>query len=191
VATTAPYGMGLVRTDTSGSLDPTFGTGGVVPATGPGNLSALLLQSNGEFVAGGVTFSAAGLEQPGGFAARYLTNGTLDVTFGSGGVTAISAGNVWAMAQQSNQYVIAVGYPWPAGDAGAPTNDLWLERLNAGGEPDVSFGDAGIVTTPIGVSGEISEGEFVAVQTDGRIVVVAATMKSQGVYDFAVARYWP
>jgi uncharacterized delta-60 repeat protein len=190
-STKAPYGMGMVRTDGSGALDPTFGTGGIVPATGPGDPSALLLQSNGLFVAGGLVFSSGGLEQPGGFVARYLANGTLDPTYGYAGVATVTPGNVWALAQQSDDDVIAVGYPWPIGDAGGPTNDLWLERLTAGGLPDVAFGNGGVVTTSVGVSGEICEGEFVAIQVDGRIVVVAATMQSPGVYDFEVTRYWP
>jgi uncharacterized delta-60 repeat protein len=188
---TPPYGMGLVRTDTSGNLDPTFGTNGVVPGTGPGDPSALILQPDGKLVTGGVTFTSAGLENPGGFTARYLSNGTIDVTYGSGGTAQVAAGNVFAMVQQSDQSVVAVGYPWPVGDAGAPTNDLWVERLTAGGVTDPSFGSGGTVTTPVGGAGEISMGEFVGLQSDGRIVVVVATLKSQGVYDFAVARYWP
>lgn len=190
-STTAPYAMGLVRTDSAGNLDSTFGTGGVVPATGPGNPYGLLIQSSGKLVAGGVTFSNAGNELPGGFIARYLANGTLDITFGSGGVATVTPGNVFAIAQQSDEEVVAVGYPSPATDAGAPTNDIWVERVTAGGLPDTTFGQAGVVTTPIGGAGEISEGEFVAVQPDGRIVVVVATYKSYSVYDFAVVRYWP
>jgi hypothetical protein len=128
---------------------------------------------------------------PGGFIARYLANGTIDITFGSGGVAAIAPGNVFAIAEQGDQAVVAVGYPWPTTDAGAVTNDIWVERVTAGGLPDMTFGDAGVVTTPIGGAGEISEGEFVAIQPDGRIVVVVATYKSYSVYNFAVARFWP
>ncbi len=192
VSNTPPYAMGLVRTDPSGNLDPTFGTNGIVSSTGgPGDPSALLLQSDGKLVTGGVTFTSAGLENPGGFAARYLPTGAIDVTYGSQGLAPIEAGNVWAMAMQSDESVVAVGYPWPVGDGGAPTNDLWVARLTPGGLSDIAFGNGGTVQTPAGGAGEICIGEFVGLQSDGRIVVVAATMKSQGVYDFSVARYWP
>ena len=187
----APYGMGLVRTNSAGNLDPTFGTNGIVPGTGPGNPSGLVLESDGKLLTGGVVFSSGGSEMPGGFVARYLANGTLDITYGTAGSTTITAGNVWAIATQSNDELLSVGYPWPVGDAGGPTNDLWVERVTAGGLPDPVFGNAGIVTTTVGGAGEISIGEFVAVQADGRIVVVTATMKTQGVYDFSVERYWP
>jgi hypothetical protein len=63
--------------------------------------------------------------------------------------------------------------------------------VTAGGDPDTTFGTAGTVMTPIGASGEIAAGQFVGIQGDGRIVVVATIMKSSGVYDVAVARYWP
>lgn len=187
----APYGMGLVRTDSSGNLDPSFGTGGIVPGTGPGNPSGLVLESDGKLLTGGVVFTSGGSEMPGGFVARYLSSGALDVTYGTDGTTTITPGNVWAIAKQSDDDLLAVGYPWPVGDAGGPTNDLWLERVTAGGLPDPAFGDGGIVLTTVGGAGEISIGEFVAVQSDGRIVVVTATMKTQGVYDFSVERYWP
>jgi uncharacterized delta-60 repeat protein len=186
-----PYAMGLVRAGSSGDLDSSFGTSGVVPANGPGNPSALLLQSDGKFLAGGVTFSSTGIEMPGGFVARFNSNGSIDATYGAAGVAAVTPGNVWAMAEQANQDAVTVGYPWAAGDAGSATNDLWLERLTAGGLPDPKFGTEGIATTPVGGGGEICRGEFVAVQSDGRIVVVASTMKSQGVFDFAAVRYWP
>ncbi len=81
----APYGMGLVRTDTSGNLDPTFGTNGIVPGTGPGNPSGLVLESDGKLLTGGLVFSAGGSEMPGGFVARYLANGNLDITYGTAG----------------------------------------------------------------------------------------------------------
>ena len=150
-----------------------------------------MLESDGKLLTGGLVFTSGGSEMPGGFVARYLSSGNLDVTYGTAGSTTIAAGNVWAIAKQSDDDLLAVGYPWPVGDAGAPTNDLWVERVTAGGLPDPVFGAAGIVTTTVGGAGEISIGEFVAVQSDGRIVVVTATMKTQGVYDFSVERYWP
>jgi uncharacterized delta-60 repeat protein len=191
VSQAAPYGMGLVRTDSSGALDSSFGTNGIVPATGPGNLSALLLQTDGKLVAGGLVYSSSGSPMPGGFVARYLASGTIDLTFGAGGVTTVSPGYVTSIALDTSDNTLAVGYPWAIGDAGTPTDDLWVERVTSGGLPDVTFGNGGIVTTPVGGAGEITEGEFVGVQSDGRIVVVAAIYKSQGVYDFAVARFWP
>src|SRR5437868_14905206 len=69
-----------------GDLDPTFGSGGKVgTAIGSGHddANAMVLQPDGKIVAGGWTVSGAnylfGL-------ARYNSNGTLDTSFGSGGI---------------------------------------------------------------------------------------------------------
>jgi uncharacterized delta-60 repeat protein len=188
-SSSSPYAMGIVRTDSSGNLDPTFGTNGIVSATGGVPLfpAALFVQSDGKLVTGGLPSS----EGAGGLAARFEANGAVDVTYGSGG-TAQLLGNVWAMAQQSDNAVIAAGYPNAiAADAGLASNDVWVERLTAGGLPDTAFGVGGIVVTSVGAPSEITIGQWVGVQQDGRIVVIVATMKSQGVYDFSVARYWP
>jgi uncharacterized delta-60 repeat protein len=186
-----PYGLGMVRTDDKGALDPSFGTSGIVPASGPNGASQIVLQSDGKIVAGGLVFASNGSENPGGFVARYGTNGALDVTYAAAGAAPISAGAVWAIAEQSNDDVLSVGYPYPSGNVGTTPNEIWIERLTKGGVPDTTFGNGGLVATPVGGTSEITIGEFVGVQSDGRIVVVAATMKSQGVYDFAVLRYWP
>src|SRR3954469_16695942 len=65
-----------------GSLDPTFGSAGIVTTAFSGksaNLVSLLRQPDGKLVAVG-----AGM-------ARYNTNGTLDTTFGSKGKVVVSA----------------------------------------------------------------------------------------------------
>ena len=71
----------LARYDTRGNLDPSFGTGGIVVTDlgGVDAAQAVALQSDGRIVVGG--------SSDGRFAfARYGVDGTLDSTFGSGGV---------------------------------------------------------------------------------------------------------
>ena len=55
------------------------------------------------------------------------------------------------------------------------------------GSLDNTFSDDGIAITPIGDSDDI--GYSVAVQSDGKIVVVGASQDSTGQFDFAVVRY--
>ncbi len=98
---------------------------------------------------------------------------------------------MFAITRQSNGDILSVGYPYPSGNVGATPNQVWIERLDVGGVLDATFGNGGLVATTIGGASETTTGELVAVQSDGRVVVIAATMKSAGVYDFAVARYWP
>src|SRR5262245_32550126 len=69
----------LARYRRDGSLDPAFGTGGIVHTPIPNaEVHALLLQPDGKLVAGGT----------GGkfLLVRYLPDGSLDPTFGTGGI---------------------------------------------------------------------------------------------------------
>jgi uncharacterized delta-60 repeat protein len=84
--------FGLARYTSNGVLDTTFGTNGLV-ITKVGNRSdapsALLLQPNGQIVMGG--FEVAGGNIPGMMSlVRYNATGTLDTTFGKGGLSLTS-----------------------------------------------------------------------------------------------------
>ena len=81
--------FGLARYTSSGILDTTFGTNGLVTTkvgTRSDAPSAVLLQPNGQIVMGG--FEVAGGTDPGMMSlVRYNANGTLDSTFGKGGIS--------------------------------------------------------------------------------------------------------
>jgi uncharacterized delta-60 repeat protein len=86
--------FGLARYASNGVLDTTFGTGGLVRtrvgirSDAP---SALLLQPNGQIVMGG--FEVAGNQGGSGMMSlvRYNANGSLDTTFGKGGISLVRA----------------------------------------------------------------------------------------------------
>jgi uncharacterized delta-60 repeat protein len=107
-------GFGLARYTSNGVLDTTFGTNGLV-ATKVGTRSdapsALLLQPNGKIVIGG--FEVAGGQGVAGMMslARYNANGTLDATFGKGGISLASVTFVGpeTLALLSNGDYLAVG----------------------------------------------------------------------------------
>jgi uncharacterized delta-60 repeat protein len=108
------HGFGLARYTPNGALDTTFGTKGLV-ATAVGNRSdapsALLLQPNGQIVMGGFEV-AAGQGDPGMMSlARFNANGTLDTTFGKGGISLASVTFVGpeTLALLSNGDYLAVG----------------------------------------------------------------------------------
>src|SRR5690349_1097145 len=69
----------------SGTLDPSFGTGGIVTTdfAGAGDGAfAIAVQTDGKLVVAGVAF----INDVSNFAlARYNSNGTLDASFGTGG----------------------------------------------------------------------------------------------------------
>src|SRR5213078_3530124 len=83
----------VVRYNPNGSLDTSFGDGGIVTTTFPeGSYAfALALQSDGKIIAVGSANSPVNYYDFA--AARYLANGTLDSTFGTGGKVSTDFGD--------------------------------------------------------------------------------------------------
>jgi uncharacterized delta-60 repeat protein len=162
-----------------GDLDPSFGTAGLVTTDfgGRGDFGlAVALQSDGKIVAAGNSSSTGGAFSLSFALARYNPNGTLDPTFGSGGTVLTSFGGSLSaaadVAVQPDGKIVAVGFV--AGDFG-------IARYNANGTLDPTFGTGGLVTTDFG---GFDQANGVALQPDGRIVVVGPL---QG--EIGVARY--
>jgi uncharacterized delta-60 repeat protein len=180
-------GFAFARYNTDGSLDPSFGSGGEVTThftSGVEVVIAVAIQLDGKIVVTGQTF-AGGFQQ---FAlARYNADGSLDASFGSGGIVATNFGFDsafgGALAIQSNGKIVA------AGRAGT---DFLLARYNGDGNLDATFGSGGIVTTDFG--GAFFDAAFgVALQSNGKIVAAGGTFNGfvGPSADFALARYNP
>ena len=173
----------LVRYNTDGSFDNTFGTGGIVttsiPGSGADGAGAVAIQGDGKILAAGFTFNTTM-----DFALiRYNTNGTLDNTFSSDGIvtTPIGAGNEGpsAMAIQADGKIIL------AGSASGTVSSFGLARYNTDGSLDNTFDTDGILTTAFGTTA--SGIGAIALQTDGKIV--AAGNGGTGGHNHAMARY--
>ena len=114
--------------------------------------------------------------------ARYLPDGTLDETFGIGGVATKGFGTSgsWttasAVAVQPDNRIVVVGQSPKSRSAGQPT----VVRFNVDGSLDSDFGTGGtvVLTTP----GKSPSGSFytVAVQSDGGIVAAGAAAYTPG-----------
>jgi len=106
--------FGLARFTSNGLLDTTFGTGGLVTTlvgTRPDAPSAMLLQPNGQIVMGGFE-DGGGKHIPGMMSiVRYSSNGSLDATFGTGGISLVTAVLLGpeTLALLSNGDYLAVG----------------------------------------------------------------------------------
>lgn len=96
----------LARYHADGSLDPTFGTNGIVMMAGiDAEAYAVALQQDGKVV-------VAGYADPGFMVARYTPAGNLDASFGNGGYIATSVGGYsWAdgVAIQEDGKVVVAG----------------------------------------------------------------------------------
>ncbi|MDP9491013.1 MAG: PASTA domain-containing protein [Actinomycetota bacterium] len=157
----------LARYRTDGSLDPTFGKDGKVVTTfqtdSIDSASAVLIQADGKIVAGGGTRGDVSTSD---FAlARYLPDGGLDPSFGSGGrvITPISsaADHLFDLAFQADGKLVAAGWSFQGGGP-----HIALARYDQDGILDRSFDGDGIV-----IASFRSAGAHILVQRDGKLLV--------------------
>ncbi len=182
--------FGLVRYNTNGSLDTTFGNGGKVVTDffGAGDdANSIAIQPDGKIIVAGSTFIPPGFT----FAlARYNTDGSLDTTFGVGGKLTTSvrlSSGASAVVVQPDGKIIAAG----SSDNINVTADFTIIRYTPDGSLDSTFGVGGIVLTDFfGISGRDFVNSLV-VQPDGKIVAAGIAEKTEEFFSFAfaLARY--
>ncbi len=174
----AVISVALVRYQSDGSIDTSFGTSGKVITT-IGSISrvfSIIQPSEGKLLAAG--YSNGNL-----LIARYLDNGSLDTSFGGGGTGYVttplgSTDGIQQIIRQSDGKLVAVG----SGLAG-----LALARYSSEGALDTTFNGTGIVTTTIG-SGAWGYG--VVQQPDGKLVAAGQNWNSAiPQYNIVLARY--
>lgn len=144
-----------------GDLDPTFGNGGVVSTVNPNYASSIgnsALQADGKIVVVGAIGYAGSGDGREPFVARYKTDGTLDPTFGNGGVVTThfqqqpnvnDNGSYNAVAIQSDGKIIAAGIS-SQNSLSFYYSDPVLARYNSDGSLDATFGSGGKVFTNTG-----------------------------------------
>lgn len=168
----------LVGYEPDGSLDPTFGTGGMV-TTGFSGFDAIedLTLDGDAILAGGGTSGDWAL-------ARYDADGTLDAGFGIGGKTTTvfpsGAAIIDAVGIQPGGRIVAVG------ENGSGNEDFTLAGYTPAGVLDATFGTGGKTIAPIGSHDDLAC--TLVVQPDGKIVVGGDTNNGSD-YDFALARF--
>lgn len=203
----AQFGFLLIRYLPDGSIDRTFAENGSAITGFPGwfaSARALSVQPDGKLVAAGFT-AIDGVDH---FAlARYLSDGSLDPSFGAGGVVAAviraeGSGRVGQGFMNRGAFALELQPDGKLIVAGASEG---LERRHAvfalarflpNGSPDPSFGTAGQVTTDFGNGGVAFA---VVLQPDNKVVVAGTTgIADLGPTDgkwpcekFALARYLP
>jgi len=176
----------LARYNEDGSLDSSFGSfGKVVTDLASSSTDAVLsvaIQPNGKILAAGV--GIVGGDNDFTFA-RYESDGSLDPSFGSGGVVRIDLGstsdNLKGVELLPNGKILAIGSTPAAG-----TFDFALTRLNADGSLDQRFGTDGKVFTDVSGGGDFAQGADV--EPSGKIVVAGFTGCCVA-GDFEVVRY--
>ncbi|MBL0141440.1 MAG: hypothetical protein IPP91_05095 [Betaproteobacteria bacterium] len=180
------YDFALARLNANGTLDSSFGSGGmVVTPIGAGNDfgRAVAIQSDGLIVVAGTVYSS--LTESNVAVARYTTAGALDTTFNGTGFRSIpfAAGvdDARALAIQPDGRILVTG----SGQNGA-TKDVIVARLTTAGALDTFFNATGKVTTSFSAGDD--EANAVIVQANGAIVV-GGSLKTGDSQAMLLARY--
>jgi uncharacterized delta-60 repeat protein len=183
--------LALVRYDRDGSLDHSFGRGGVVRISIARFTSgcSLVREPDGKLVVAGV--SGAKLSHIKLAVVRLNSDGSFDASFGRGGVvtTAIGGGvgldaiSASVVRQPDGRLVVA--------SLGSRAGSAYfvLARYNRDGSLDRSFGHGGTAATRINQLGYTAAA--LVLQRDGKLVVVAGTYSAQPRGGIVVARYNP
>lgn len=176
--------LALVRYNTDGTLDSTFGVRGKVRTDlgGSDRVAALVVQPDGRIVTAGTALPGADFAL-----ARYEANGDLDASFGTGGIvrTDFAGGfdTANALAIQPDGKLVVAGYAVAEDHVG-----FALVRYNSDGTLDTAFGSGGKVFSSF--SRWPSEVEGVALLPEGKILAAgfSSTASTFG-GAFALARY--
>ena len=187
------FNVGLVRYNTDGSLDPSFGVAGKVNTLVElgASASALAIQPDGRILAAGTVNLANGENDF--LIARYNSDGNLDLSFGVGGVTKT---DFFGINRRSfiNSLVLQPDGKIVAGGLAEKTSvpfsfDFAITRYNSDGSLDSAFGTGGKVSVEF-VADAMDQCEAVVLQSDGKIVAAGQVAnESLTVVDFALARF--
>jgi uncharacterized delta-60 repeat protein len=197
----------LLRLNTDGTLDDTFGTGGKVHIpfdehtnTNVAVCAAIALQTDGRIVLAGHALSSLGLNYD--FAAtRLATDGSIDTSFGSNGkrYVAFDFANSMRDDQANSVAIDRAGNILLAGiadhgTASAHNFDMAVAKLTPEGNLDPNFNTDGKATVAFDRGGtNDDEASQALIQKDGRILLVGFAIGNavDFNYDFAVARLYP
>ena len=165
----------ITRLDANGLVDPTFGTGGsIVSDFGPSfdTPNDVTFLSDGRFVVTGRVSSDVAL-------ARYAADGTLDTSFGTGGLAVYEFGggfaeNLGRVEERPDGKLVA---PLQS-NFGSPLGAFAVVRFEEDGSLDPTFGASGPGYTKVPMPNGAS-GTRIALQPDGKILLTGINPGSQ------------
>ncbi|MEO8590342.1 MAG: hypothetical protein ABI432_13290 [Flavobacteriales bacterium] len=180
--------IAVTRLNPDGTIDTDFGTNGRARAsiTNRNTIGqALALGPNGEIVVAGYCVPPLATD-PTAVIARFTAEGVLDASFNGTGLRQVpvvgsDVSSLNGVAVQPDGKIVACGAVTMA------SSDFLLVRLNEDGSDDNAFNTTGFVTTDY--TGTSDRANAIALQDDGRIVVVGGTNAGTQDYNFAIARY--
>lgn len=189
------YRLLLIQLNTDGTLDDSFGTGGVaVQSVSTSTVDAVdiatdvTLDAEQNILVSGSSSDTNSVSRP--IVARFTPTGVLDTTFGVDGVAtipvmAVGGNSFQGVVVQPDGKIVASGY--------FGNSELWyvmlLVRFDTDGILDPTFGDAGIVKFNYGSVDD--EGEDLVLMPDGSILVCGITVTQTYNYSALLAKFTP
>jgi uncharacterized delta-60 repeat protein len=176
----------VLRYNSDGSLDSSFGKGGAVTQSSPSNANiwgrAVAIQPDGKIVMVGVSYTSKKCDV---LTVRYNADGSLDKAFGEEGVAPSSCppgGHDWgrSIAIQPDGKLIVAG-----NTRSGENRNMLLLRYNVNGKPDMTFGMSGIASSTANRS---DWGQAVVLMPDGKIMIVGNRVSGPK-YAASLARY--
>jgi uncharacterized delta-60 repeat protein len=174
------------RTLLSAGLDPNFGTGGMALADFGGSDQgfAMAVLNDGKILVAGRAWN---VDQFDFGVARFNADGTLDSSFGVGGMVTTDLGSMfdtaYAMTVQTNGKIVVVGQTEGAGTS----YDFGMVRYNSDGSLDTNFGTGGKVVLDFAGSYDIAYG--VVVHASGKITVAGTATDADFHFRFGLAQF--
>ncbi|RTY93464.1 T9SS type A sorting domain-containing protein [Flavobacterium sp. GT3R68] len=157
----------LIRYNSNGNPDSSFGINGAVPITAIGQVALtkdgkiLISSSDGNFV-----FT------------RYLNDGTLDATFGNNGTLTIDidVDNLRFVKIQPDNKILFIGRSYHFIDSPYTISDdhYRIFRLLPNGDLDANFGENGMIVLTVSPDSALTDNapDSIVIQSDGKIVAI-------------------
>ncbi len=183
--TTGEFAAALLRLNSNGTLDNSFGSNGKVITLKNSYVfaEAVALDANGKIVVTGHSDGSM-------IVLRYNSNGSLDTTFGSSGYTITNfdgqgSSKAYAIAVDNKGKIIIGGYGHELGMGGLFHSAI--ARFNTNGTLDNTFDKDGKLVTIMG--GENSGINDLLLQKDGKLLLAGYSVREQGgLLEFAMLR---
>ena len=182
--------MTVIRLNSNGTLDTTFGTGGrtFVDFDNPSDTAyKIALQSDGKIVAAGGTNFGSYTR----FAlARFNADGSLDTSFGTSGKSVTSFGD-FVVARLTDMAIQPDGKIVTVGILSSGSHGIALARYTPNGSLDPTFdGDGKYAGELFPSTNASSAAGALVLQPDGKIVIAGGIIASAGSpSDFVLARF--
>lgn len=167
----------------NGLPDTQFGLNGVVEVWPDDSIyqiggTDIKILNNGKIIVGGF---ANVYPNSYGYLFRFLSDGTIDSTFGVNGSAVMFSGkfdqdNITSIAIQPDGKIVFCGYNYDETEI----FNMIIGRALATGEPDTAFGDDGLVKTNFG--GGTTVGKRIKVLPSGKILVAGTTNNNFAFY---------